>query len=337
MITSVPMSCCQLMTVDSNLSIRMKRCRKMQEESSSIPWFEPEKEHKIDKYMNLMRGLLKQALAAGSQRPLRVARLKLEVQDSSLEERWTEVFSGLQSLSRLTDMEEKEQHLCLQPFQFSSMRTTFDGLQKLIAEAVPELLSTGDQLQQSEQELRSKLKIISNTLKTAENYVRQDDPQWDQAIETLRALPTQIQEAEKIMEHYKKEGRHASSQVSTLQSVCLKIGEDLNYLRSAACTHLKFSIPLLKCHLHWGLRSDEFVESLLPAAFASCVVVCAAKPSVIAVLPAIAIAPLHFATGIAALHMTRHSELWNASAISRARFGMKGFKLFINGMTACSA
>ena len=74
--------------------------RKMQEESPSIPWFEPEKEHKIDKYMNLMRGLLKQALAAGSQRPLRVAGLKLEVQDGSLEERWTEVSSDLQSLSR---------------------------------------------------------------------------------------------------------------------------------------------------------------------------------------------------------------------------------------------
>lgn len=220
--------------------------RKMQEESPSIPWFEPEKEHKIDKYMNLMLGLLKQALAAGSHRPLRVAGLRLEVQDGSLEERWTEVSSDLQNLSGLTDMEEIERRLCLQPFQriFSSMRTTFDGLQKLTAEAVPELLRTGDQLQKSEQELRSKLKIISNTLKTAENYVSQDDPQWDQAIETLRALPalpTQIQEAQEIMERYKEEGRRAPSQVSTLQSVCLKIGEDLTFLRSAAYARWKFS------------------------------------------------------------------------------------------------
>lgn len=188
--------------------------RKMQEESPSIPWFEPEKEHKIDKYMNLMLGLLKQALAAGSQD--RVAGLKLEVQDGSLEERWTEVSSDLQNVSGLTDMEEIERRFCLQPFQriFCSMRTTFDGLQELTAEAVPELLRTGGQLQKSEQELRSKLKIISNTLKTAENYVSQDDPQWDQAIDTLKALPTQIQEAEEIMERYKEEGRRAPSQVS---------------------------------------------------------------------------------------------------------------------------
>ena len=116
------------------------------------------------------------------------------------------------------------------------METTFDSLQKLTAEPVPELLSTGRQLQQCEQELCSKLKIISSTLKTAENYVSQDDPQWDQAIETLKALPTQIQEAQEIMERYKEVGGRAPSRVSTLQSMCLKIGEDLNNLRRAACT-----------------------------------------------------------------------------------------------------
>ena len=313
--------------------------RKMQEESPSIPWFEPEKEHKIDKYMNLMLGLLKQALAAGSHRPLRVAGLKLEVQDGSLEERWTEVSSDLQNRSGLTDMEEIERRFCLQPFQriFCSMRTTFDGLQELTAEAVPELLRTGGQLQKSEQELRSKLKIISNTLKTAENYVSQDDPQWDQAIDTLKALPTQIQEAQEIMERYKEEGRRAPSQVSTLQSVCLKIGEDLNYLRSVACTHLTFSIPLLEFHLRYGLLSDE---RLLPAAVASCVIVCAAKAIVIGVtaIPTIAIAPLHIVSAIAALHIIRHfgptEELRIASDIIRARFGMQGFKSFINILTA---
>ena len=57
--------------------------RKMQEESPSIPLAEPEEEHKIDKYMNLMLGPLKQALA-------RLVRLKLQVQDGSLEEGLTE-------------------------------------------------------------------------------------------------------------------------------------------------------------------------------------------------------------------------------------------------------
>ncbi len=143
-----------------------------------------------------------------------------------------------------------------------------------------------------------------------------------------------MQEAQEIMERYKEAGRRVPSQLSTLQSVCPKIGEDLNYSRSAAYTHLKFSIHLLKfvsSSLHWGMSSDEMMARGLKVAAAICV-----GKTIVIVLPAFGISPMRIAN--AALPIPIHfgpiQELRMASAMILRRFGMKGFKPFINALTA---
>ena len=112
------------------------------------------------------------------------------------------LMSSLSALNiSLEAMDTDTRERCIQPF-----RTTIVSIQQILnkwqelANTLPQLVETGDRLQEMDQAVRRKLEDIHALLRTGDNYARCE--MWEEVEKTFRDLGDCTKEAMELMDRY---------------------------------------------------------------------------------------------------------------------------------------
>ena len=170
-------------------------------------------EHPLEVYRRQMLDKLVPLLGESVHQPLRTVSVCLKANPASI------MSSSLAALScSLQAMDENTQEVCIQPFL-----TTFLSIQQIVhkwqdlANTLPQLVETGDRLQDMDQAVRRKLKDIDSLLRAGDNYARCE--MWEKVEETFQALGDCTKEAMELMDCYRSAAEAALTKVDLLTSV----------------------------------------------------------------------------------------------------------------------
>lgn len=124
-------------------------------------------EHPLEIYMRQMREKLVPPLAEAGHQPLRTVSVRLNANPDALMSSLSALNNSLEAMD--TDTRER----CIQPFRtiIVSIQQIFNQWQEL-ANTLPQLVETGDRLQEMDQAVRRKLEDIDSHLRTGDNYAR---------------------------------------------------------------------------------------------------------------------------------------------------------------------
>lgn len=182
-------------------------------------------EHPLETYMPRMREKLLPALAEAGHQPLRTVSVCLKANPASI------MSSSLAALhSSLRAMDENTQELCIRPFL-----TTFESIQRIVlmwqdlANTLPQLVETGDKLQEMDQAVRRKLEDIYTLLRTGDNYARCE--MWEEVERTFQALGHCTKEAMELMDRYRSAVEAALTKVDLATSATQQIMKLIAKLR----------------------------------------------------------------------------------------------------------